>query len=519
METTFLLNLLENPNDMVETDLEKMEEMSVNFPYCQNIHVLIAKYAHDTKSMLAPQKIRSAAAYAYKRNILKDFLYNQLNYENTTSHFESIPVEKQNNIETIENIKNENNNSFFDTFEIEKIIENTPQDDIETKEDNETSAFFENLDQDGHPLYEVVNEGVAMGLYYDGNIIASIKMYKKLMLLYPSKKDYFKEQLISLLGKKIYSYQNELADLDRLDEKSEDILKEEITNQPENLIETIENNDYEWELELEEFVNNSSEEAINIIENKSNSSLTNTEDENNGYQTEDETIIFNIQNKEEKIEPEKSEIKLQIVSEIQPIEKEETQFISPMTVIFEENNQKNTNERTQKEEEKSFFDTFNTSVNTNITSSTITKVFPEIVPIIENKSEEKQEIIEQEVEIIENWTESQAIFYFQQGKNEQSIQVYEKLIELYPDKKMYFEKQIKAITSQKTHELKDEKAVITPIQFSPHTTENNEYSEELALRLFAQGRVSEAIFVYEKLSDLYPNKNNYYLSQIKVMTS
>ncbi len=608
MEKTFLLNLLENHTNMIETDLEKLEEISVAYPYCQTTHILIAKYTNDTKSLLAPQKLRRAAAYTYKRNVLRDFLYNQLVFELEYHKILPIQSEKYHTEEEInqqqENREGKTNQitkqsekneeiSFFDSFENEKQDENkiSPTENI-TDKDLETNAFFENLDEYGHPLYEAINEGLAMGLYYDGNTISCIKMYKKLMLLYPSKKEYFKEQLLSLLGKKIYVYQNELADLDSLDENTDTVLKENLQENNISKIEIIQENitnitENNWidELELQDFVNSSTEESTQVlqdyhqsieflpinqdfddennfenneVENEVESQVENktllqnnevifdikseekplieTEQKNDNEiilnikneekpeieteQINENEVIFDIKKQEEKeISTEKAEVKFHILSEEETKEEVNTAFISPMTVIFEENKPKNEIEIVEKEENQedkitSFFDTFNqtdVSFDTN-SSKTITKIFPENI----EKKEIKLEIVESEK--IENWTESQAIFYFQEGKNQQSIQIYQKLAEEYPTKKEYFEKQIKAIGSQQTQDLR-EKIEVESIQFSPHTTNNDEYSEELALRLFAQGRVSESIFVYEKLTELYPQKNNYYLSQISIMTS
>ncbi|TAG89507.1 MAG: hypothetical protein EAZ20_06385, partial [Bacteroidetes bacterium] len=252
------------------------------------------------------------------------------------------------------------------------------------------------------------------------------------------------------------------------------------------------------------------EKFENISENEVIFDIKNEEKSENIFENE---VIFDIKN-EEKSEniSEKPDVKFHILSEEEKTEEINKQFISPMTVVFEENKPKNNLQSTEKENENSFFDTFNQTLDIDLTPKTITKVFPEI----SEKKDIKLEIIEDEK--IENWTENQAIFYFQEGKNEQSIQVYQRLSEENPAKKEYFEKQIKAISSQKMQDLK-EKIENNIIQFSPHTTNKEQYSEELALRLFAQGRVSESIFVYEKLSELYPQKNNYYLSQISIMTS
>ncbi|SDJ94046.1 hypothetical protein SAMN05421823_101476 [Catalinimonas alkaloidigena] len=69
------IDLLEDPERIDEHDLELLEELATNFPYCQAAHVLIAKAAHDKGSMLAHQKLKKAAVYTTDRALLKRTLY------------------------------------------------------------------------------------------------------------------------------------------------------------------------------------------------------------------------------------------------------------------------------------------------------------------------------------------------------------------------------------------------------------------------------------------------------------
>ena len=69
------IDLLQAPERIDDQDLESLEELTVNFPYCQAAHVLIAKAAHDKGSMLAHQKLKKAAVYTSDRALLKRLLY------------------------------------------------------------------------------------------------------------------------------------------------------------------------------------------------------------------------------------------------------------------------------------------------------------------------------------------------------------------------------------------------------------------------------------------------------------
>jgi hypothetical protein len=77
MDKQEFLNLIKSPDKFSPSDLEKLEEVVGNFPYCQTAHVLIAKIAHSKGSMLANQKLSKAAAYTTDRKNLKKLLVSE----------------------------------------------------------------------------------------------------------------------------------------------------------------------------------------------------------------------------------------------------------------------------------------------------------------------------------------------------------------------------------------------------------------------------------------------------------
>ncbi len=58
-----------------DQDVEELEKLARNFPYCQTAHLLIAKASYDQGNMLSNQKLRKAAAYAINRHLLKKLIY------------------------------------------------------------------------------------------------------------------------------------------------------------------------------------------------------------------------------------------------------------------------------------------------------------------------------------------------------------------------------------------------------------------------------------------------------------
>jgi tetratricopeptide (TPR) repeat protein len=69
------LRLIRNASSISAQEAEELEELVVNFPYCQTAHLLIAKSAYDRGSMLSNQKLRKAASYATNRQLLKKLIY------------------------------------------------------------------------------------------------------------------------------------------------------------------------------------------------------------------------------------------------------------------------------------------------------------------------------------------------------------------------------------------------------------------------------------------------------------
>lgn len=65
------LHLVRHPQDIPETDLGGLEEVTRIFPYCSLVHTLIAKAHFDRATMLAAHKLRQAATYALERETLK----------------------------------------------------------------------------------------------------------------------------------------------------------------------------------------------------------------------------------------------------------------------------------------------------------------------------------------------------------------------------------------------------------------------------------------------------------------
>gem|GEM_PF-910315 len=74
MTRATLLRLLAHPTALNGADVRALEELADAFPYCQTAHLLLAKAAHDQGSMLASQRLRRAATYAADRTLLRQLI-------------------------------------------------------------------------------------------------------------------------------------------------------------------------------------------------------------------------------------------------------------------------------------------------------------------------------------------------------------------------------------------------------------------------------------------------------------
>jgi hypothetical protein len=69
------ITLIKDPTQISAQHIHGLEEVAVNFPFCQIAHMLIAKGSNDYGSMHAEMKLKKAVAYAIERKKLRELLY------------------------------------------------------------------------------------------------------------------------------------------------------------------------------------------------------------------------------------------------------------------------------------------------------------------------------------------------------------------------------------------------------------------------------------------------------------
>ena len=124
-----------------------------------------------------------------------------------------------------------------------------------------------------------------------------------------------------------------------------------------------------------------------------------------------------------------------------------------------------------------------------------------------------------------NVSESAAIFLFNQGRNEEAIDIYRQLMDQQPERRDYFLAQISILQNEPfIAEETATKETTQDEEVSNDTEKTNEsdedfISESTALILFNQGKLDEAIQVFERLKEQYPEKAAHFDSQIDILRS
>lgn len=380
--------------------------------------------------------------------------------------------------------------------------DNPPLKDSQPEPEN-VNSFFENIDDldtskssDGK-AYEEINEGKALGLFYDGKIEEARQMYKQLIDMYPENREHFQDQLNNLIKEDhpekvseeaLNLEEEKLPDLPSLETTiSEENQSPEVSQEPEANQATEENNSFFDKVKEETFVYENPYAKPDIPQ----ADLSTTPPES-------APVSESIPESEPKTE-----------SEPEPSPEPKSEILPEQEHIPNE---------TEENNNASFFDSIVEEANP---TSEPPKVVPTVKAVEEAPvSEPEESDMEQRFTEDDNTyeDESQAILLFNQGQNEQAIKIYESLMKRNPQKASYYLSQIDVLKdSQNAFVEQLEKPPVPEDQ--KVDPDKEEIGERLAIQLFNQGDTDEAIEVYEKLMRKFPEKRNYYASQIEILKS
>jgi tetratricopeptide (TPR) repeat protein len=259
-------SLIRKPDQITDKELDTLENLAANFPYCQIAHILIAKAHYSKGSMLVHQKLKKASAYAINRALLKSivtdsrkdkfvfrYISQQPTGEATTDTPGTSPVVAT---QTQEKARAKAKRSFESEMELEAILKNNedrlanelsqlksdaialqeqanatdPADTAKTDSIAEqrrkqqelidrfitlnprlTPLTLESKQPDNNDLAQesakfdtsLVSENLAVIFTKQGKKNKAIEIYKKLILKYPEKSDYFADKIDLLENKNL----------------------------------------------------------------------------------------------------------------------------------------------------------------------------------------------------------------------------------------------------------------------------------------------------------------------------
>ena len=119
MNKDTFLRLVQNPHQLTDDNLEKLEDVIKIFPYCSLAYMLIAQGHFERASMLASQKLRIAATYALDRDTLKDLLLGET-YPEESAVAEAAPTPAPDKTVEVQP------NTVTQTTEIQEVAPETP---------------------------------------------------------------------------------------------------------------------------------------------------------------------------------------------------------------------------------------------------------------------------------------------------------------------------------------------------------------------------------------------------------
>ncbi len=537
MDKNKILRLIDEPQLISETDLERLEEIVATYPYFQVAHLLIAKYTQDKESMLAPQKIRRASSYALDRNQLRKFILTPAANGKASlklkTHFEALDDDTPKMQSVFEKTED------FSTLSEKNIV----------KEDAEVS-FFDVIDSEAQVTStaefeeENLNEAYALDCFHGGKTEEAERIFKQLVLLHPEKASYYYKQLAVFTDKEEYL---ELAQAHQpAEEKKAAPFFENIPQSSLSETESLINQGIENSTGSKSFFEGIEQERQEIVQTdatqKENAfSISETIQSEEPAETSENTSFFDqVEEKNETILIKQDEVPSLIIEEQVSLKPEISDF---QALIIDDSIPPNQ----ATEDVASYFMTLEAVEDIHAIER-----MPETDPFEELRKEAKAPQNEEPFEIKpeakvdnsffdaleeedappartnsnyeEDFTETKAIYLFNQGRNKEAIEIYEKLLEKNPQKASYYLSQINVIKSLEPELKPISQLNPTPSFISKEEEEpsnDNVLSERLAIQLFNDGKLQEAIEIYNQLKakEKREDKIAYYDQQIAILKS
>jgi hypothetical protein len=217
MTITEFLHHIKHPEAIKVEDISKLKDLVNRFPYCTSSQVLLAYVLFRDNDLDFPNQLKKVAAYASSRSKLKQLftgiqhspppglhtdevisttyeddllaIVRQRLYEIKLEREQEVTYEQKDpGIETTDlEIKSLSKNELVERFIHDKPRLSPPKAIFFSPSEK---AVKSNTDDE-----EIVTETLARLYYKQGNITKAIKIYDKLILLFPEKSRYFAAQI------------------------------------------------------------------------------------------------------------------------------------------------------------------------------------------------------------------------------------------------------------------------------------------------------------------------------------
>lgn len=237
---------LENPSQIKNLRPEKLWQLLKKYPYFQSARLMLARQLHDTGHEAFPLALKLAAAYAFDRRVLRSLIENRISDKAVDSKNQIVEVSSQESTEPLKISSGDTESISFDEIPVDPTSHDFNETQLETiqliksrlsnihyvdDQDEETSKslnipesqefddiidkflqnnprinsprrdFFKPVDvarQSSIEPEDVVTETLAWVYENQGLNEKAIKIYEKLLLLFPEKSTYFAARIKNL---------------------------------------------------------------------------------------------------------------------------------------------------------------------------------------------------------------------------------------------------------------------------------------------------------------------------------
>lgn len=141
MKKTKFLNLLKSPDKIQEKELNSLLGMTIEYPYSQALHILVARASHFLSVGDFEKKLNHAAVYTADRKNLKKIIEKS---QYSSSSTPASAIDEQSNHQAGRQEKSNDNNL---KIEIEKYLEKLRREKLELQFQSETGVSEELLEE------------------------------------------------------------------------------------------------------------------------------------------------------------------------------------------------------------------------------------------------------------------------------------------------------------------------------------------------------------------------------------